>query len=270
MPIINPSGLPDILLNGTLADATQVMANFNYIVAQVNANAQPLGSISGGALVNIQVISTSGTYNKSANANSQLILGVGAGGAGGGQGAFTGPGAAAGSGGRSGAAALIWVPSGLSSASVTIGAGGTGVSGGNGGNGGSSSFGGYLILPGGIGGIVGPGLSGSLVVPPSLSLPSAPSGSATIIWSNQGNASQPGIINNPATAFAAGMGGDSVMGSGGLGDAFEGAVSITGTAGQGFGAGGGGAGTQTVSSSSIPARAGYAGSAAAFIVFEMA
>ncbi|KUY70806.1 tail fiber domain-containing protein [Burkholderia sp. RF4-BP95] len=34
--------LPNTLNNGTTADATQVMADFNYIVTQVNANGQPL------------------------------------------------------------------------------------------------------------------------------------------------------------------------------------------------------------------------------------
>ncbi|QTD88883.1 tail fiber domain-containing protein [Burkholderia anthina] len=34
--------LPSTLVNGTTADATQVMANFNYVLSQVNANAQPL------------------------------------------------------------------------------------------------------------------------------------------------------------------------------------------------------------------------------------
>ncbi|PRF97462.1 hypothetical protein C6Q14_28385 [Burkholderia ambifaria] len=34
--------LPNTLNNGATADATQVMADFNYIVSQVNSNAQPL------------------------------------------------------------------------------------------------------------------------------------------------------------------------------------------------------------------------------------
>lgn len=43
MSIIN--ALPYTLTNGTTADATQVMANFNQIVNNVNANAQAGGSI---------------------------------------------------------------------------------------------------------------------------------------------------------------------------------------------------------------------------------
>ena len=37
--------LPVYLVNGTVADATQVMADLLFIVQQVNANAQPLGFV---------------------------------------------------------------------------------------------------------------------------------------------------------------------------------------------------------------------------------
>lgn len=37
--------LPDNLTNGTTADASQVMADLNFIVNQVNANATPLGTL---------------------------------------------------------------------------------------------------------------------------------------------------------------------------------------------------------------------------------
>ncbi|MBN3809413.1 hypothetical protein [Paraburkholderia sp. Ac-20347] len=37
--------LPDNLQNGTTADASQVMADLNYIVNQVNSNANPLGTL---------------------------------------------------------------------------------------------------------------------------------------------------------------------------------------------------------------------------------
>jgi hypothetical protein len=43
MPIIGT--LPNILMNGTTADASQVMADFNYIVNQVNANGTPTGTL---------------------------------------------------------------------------------------------------------------------------------------------------------------------------------------------------------------------------------
>lgn len=37
--------LPSQLANGTTADATQVMADFNFIVNQVNANGAPIGTL---------------------------------------------------------------------------------------------------------------------------------------------------------------------------------------------------------------------------------
>lgn len=37
--------LPSILSNGTAADATQVMADFNFMVNQINANAAPIGTL---------------------------------------------------------------------------------------------------------------------------------------------------------------------------------------------------------------------------------
>jgi hypothetical protein len=42
--IVGP--LPNNLANGTTADAVPVMGNFNWLVNQVNANAQPLGTVS--------------------------------------------------------------------------------------------------------------------------------------------------------------------------------------------------------------------------------
>jgi hypothetical protein len=43
MPVIGT--LPNNLQNGTTADATQVMADLNFIVNQVNANANPVGTL---------------------------------------------------------------------------------------------------------------------------------------------------------------------------------------------------------------------------------
>jgi hypothetical protein len=46
--------LPVTLTNGTLADATQVMSDFNFIVAQVNANSASLAG--GNAFTGAQTI----------------------------------------------------------------------------------------------------------------------------------------------------------------------------------------------------------------------
>lgn len=260
MPIINPT-LPYILTNGTLADATQVMADFESIISQVNANAVEVGSILSGSLVNLQFLSSSTTYNPSANATKALVFGQGAGAAGGGTEATSSQNVAAGSGGTSGTQALLFIASGLTSQTVTCGAGGTGVSGAAGGNGGSSSFGGYLTLPGGIGGYVGVPGGGSLTANVSASppaLPAAPSGSGNIIFSTQGRTGLAGIaLLNPL----GGGGGNSWFGAGGVGG-----QSGAGSAATGFGAGGAGS-AQTISEG---ASAGYAGTGAAFLVLEFA
>ena len=51
--------LPYTLANGATADASQVMANYNYIVSQVNANAAPTTAYSGGS--NVGLVPTGGT-----------------------------------------------------------------------------------------------------------------------------------------------------------------------------------------------------------------
>jgi hypothetical protein len=62
MPIIG--SLPVTLINGVTADATQVMADFNWILSQVNTNSAPLASLSnylpltGGTLTGALAISS--------------------------------------------------------------------------------------------------------------------------------------------------------------------------------------------------------------------
>lgn len=149
--------LPVTLQNGTTADATQVMADFNFIVNQVNANAVQSGYISPGSLVGIQVFTTIGanTYTPNAAATKAIVKGVGGGGAGGGTQATGANQVAVGGGGASGAYGEIFIASGLTSQTVTIGAGGTPVNGAAGGNGAASSFGTLLSAGGGQGGGVG-------------------------------------------------------------------------------------------------------------------
>lgn len=262
MPIINPT-LPYILTNGTLADATQVMADLAAIISQVNANAVPIGSILSGSFINAQFITTSGTYNPSPNATKALIFGQGAGAAGGGTNSTLSLTTnSAGSGGGSGSRALLFIASGLTSQTVTCGAGGTGVVAANGGNGGSSSFGGYLTLPGGIGGSVGTNGDGgpngvgdvSAVAP---AFPALPSGSGNIIFSTPGNPGTAGLVLlNPR----GGVGGESWFGSGGV-SRFN-----SGSPGTGFGSGGSGA----ANVGNEAAAAGFAGTGAAFLVLEFA
>lgn len=71
--------LPYTLANGATADAAQVMANYNYIVSQVNANAMPIGSIGvsigtslalGGATLGTNVLAATGAASFSSDINS--------------------------------------------------------------------------------------------------------------------------------------------------------------------------------------------------------
>lgn len=67
MPIIGT--LPATLTNGTLADATQVMADFNFIVSQVNANAAAGGT----AFTSIFLLGTSTAAGATATATKLLF-----------------------------------------------------------------------------------------------------------------------------------------------------------------------------------------------------
>lgn len=217
-----------------------------------------------GALLNVQVITASGTYTPTPGAQSAIVVGGGAGGQGGGTGATSSNSVSAGSGGGSGAIAAIYIPRGsLTSQTVTIGAAGAGASAGAAGNsGGQSSFGALLVLPGGTGGKLGNvsgGTSGNGDVGASSpSLPAAPSGTGNIIFSNQGNPGTPGLnLLNPL----GGSGGNSPFGSCGVGGTAGG-----GTAGSGYCSGGAGASQ----GGSQAAAAGFAGSGGIFLVLEFA
>lgn len=264
--------LPANLQNGTNADASQVMADFNFIVNQVNANglataalaAAMLGLPALGSLINIQILTAaSGTYTPSTNAQSAIVAGCGAGGAGGGTTATGSSNCSAGSGGGSGSVGAIWIPSGsLTSESYVCGAAGAGVSGANGGNGGESLFGGLLILPGAFGGNVGgvgggTGNAGNISAGPT-GLAGAPSGTGTFLFATEGEAGSAGLVLlNPL----GGNGGNSPFGSGG-----PGSTPGSGLPGQGYGSGGSG----SARGASAAASAGLNGAPGLILVFEFA
>lgn len=69
--------LPDNLANGTTADASQVMADLNFIVNQVNANACPLGTLtapSGTAMAFQQATAPTGWVAQTGMAYSDAVL----------------------------------------------------------------------------------------------------------------------------------------------------------------------------------------------------
>jgi hypothetical protein len=191
---VNGLGAKPVVKNGAVALAVgDLAAGQVFEVTYDGTNFQISGSTGGrGSLLNIQRITATGTYTPTPGANAARVRGAGSGGAGGGGGAAASAQTAGGGGASSGAYAEIWIPSGLTSQTVTIGAAGAAVTGGNGGAGQQCSFGALLILPGGPGGIAGIA-STSPTFAGNNGLAAAPSGSGTFIVSSQGQTGQVGI-----------------------------------------------------------------------------
>jgi hypothetical protein len=203
------------LAPGDLAAGQQFDVTFD------GTNFQLSGGAGGrGGLLNVQVITASGTYTPTAGATSAIVYGKASGGAAGAvQATTTGQTAGSGAGG-SGASGVIRIPPGsLTSQTVTIGAAGVGTSG-TGGAGQTCSFGSLMVLPGGTGGFPGVATSGALVVTQNSPSTSLPSGSGQFLFSAGGESGNPGFsgagcINggNPIN----GMFGPGGYGSGGYG-----------------------------------------------------
>ncbi|WP_322040102.1 hypothetical protein [Burkholderia diffusa] len=266
--------LPANLQNGTTADASQVMADLNFIVNQVNANGMPIGTISVGALVGIQIIPATGPYTANANAKRGVIDICGGAGAGGGAQASSGLNTA-GSGGGAAASARIWIPSNLQSYSgtiVTIGAGGTGVAANNGNAGGATTFGALISCGGGVGGIAGL-TAGPTIAAPNNATP-AFSSSLIVLSSQIGDYGSPASFTGASNSWSmGGKGGSSPFGSGGVGECVTNAATPTvqaGSNGTGYGAGGGGAAVTIASSVQYGVTAGFNGSSGIFIIYEFA
>jgi hypothetical protein len=181
-------------------------------------NFQVSGSTGGrGSLLNIQKITASGTYTPTPGATAARVRGAGSGGAGGGGAATGASQTSAGAGGASGSYGEIWIASGLSAQTVTIGAGGVPVSGNIGGAGQQCSFGTLLVLPGGPGGMSTLASTSAVFAGPN-GLAAAPSGSGTFLTSSNGQAGQIGV--GGISAPIGGYGGQTPLGSlgqGGLG-----------------------------------------------------
>lgn len=218
-----------------------------------------------GRLLNVQVITSSGTYTQTPG-TTKVIVEVQAPGGGGGGAAATSTGqSAVGSGGGSGAYAKVLVTSGFNGATVTIGAAGTGgTAGANAGTtGGTTSFGSFVSCPGGVGGsggvaVTGPAFENNAGV--GGAVPTI-SGAMTIV-SIGGTAAAPGVIVVAGGQSNSGQGGSSQYGAGGRALI---ASSLAGAVGTGFGAGGGGGAN---SSPSSPAVAGGNAAGAVVIVWE--
>ncbi|SAL25579.1 hypothetical protein [Caballeronia telluris] len=174
-----------------------------------------------GRLLGIQVFTASsaytpGTYN-GITATKARVRAIGAGGAGGGAAASGASTVSIGAGGCAGAYGELLVTSGLSSQTVTIGAGGTGVSGGSTGNaGGSTSFGALMVCGGGPGGVSsGAAAAAPIIATPGTGSPAAVTGSGTLIVVGRGALGGMGLAINASAAFISGQGANSQWGQGG-------------------------------------------------------
>ncbi|WP_217647955.1 glycine-rich domain-containing protein, partial [Citrobacter freundii] len=188
-----------------------------------------------GRLINVRVITASGTYTPSAGTKSVVAEIQGGGGAGGGSLGSVPTQASAGTGGNAGAYILHRFTTPPSGITVTIGAGGMGVPGANGNPGGNTSFG-SLTAPGGAGGIYY-----APQTPPLFSFNNSSSVTPTggNLVNKAGQRGDPATVTSPLYG-GSGDGGESLLGGGGDGRGVV-AVSSNGNTATGYGAGGGGA-----------------------------
>ncbi|MDE7915318.1 hypothetical protein [Enterobacter kobei] len=227
-----------------------------------------------GRLLNIQVFTASGTYTPTSGTKKIRVKAQGAGGGGGGAAASTTSGTLAaghgGSAGTYGETGIIDATS-ISTVSVTVGIGGTSSAGANGIAGGQSSFGSYIVAPGGAAGALGASSTSTFSLVPDLSPTSDCSGTNVLInIPGEGGLGQISFATGTAGGTTStgtskgGHGGSSFMGKGG------GAFVNNTTPSAGSGYGGGGAGGNTSFLNGTTAVAGSSGSSGIVIVEEYA
>jgi len=248
---ISDSASVDVLDDGSTAT---ILANLK----------KGMTALTPGRLLNVRIFTASGPYIPTQGTAKIKVRQVGGGGAGGGTAT---PGAnqiASGNGGNGGSyGESLLMPVPTSSVTVNIGSGGVGVVGVNGAAGGTTSFGTYLVSPGGAGGNSGFATS----VASSLSSDNASGANSTgsaLLFSVPGNAGSGAFnISLASNSIKSGRGGDSKFGAGGGGTNAE----TTPKPGTGYGAGGSGnAAGQTAGAS----YAGAAGTAGIVIIEEYA
>lgn len=250
-----------------ISDSASVDVLDDGATATILANLKKgMTALTPGRLLNVRVFTASGTYTPSPGTGKIKVRQVGGGGAGGGTAT---PGAnqiASGNGGNGGSygeTGLITAPTSAVAVAVQVGAGGAGVIGANGGAGGTTSFGAYLVSPGGTGGVFGAATTQAN----SLASDNANSGASTgtaLLLSVPGNGGSGAFnISLASNSIKSGKGGDSRFGSGGGGTN----ANDTPKPGTGYGAGGSGnAAGQTAGAS----YAGAAGTGGIVIIEEYA
>lgn len=231
------------------------------------SSADPIFGYPTGTLNGVRVFTSSTTYTPTAGTNSIIVRAVGGGGGGGGVAAQAASQSAAGGSGQAGAYAEVYLTSGFSGVSITIGSAGTGAAAGAnaGGNGGTTSFGSIISCPGGSGGNAGGssgnggGFSGGVT-----SATGAPTiSSGTAIVSKAGDTPAVGIAGlNSGSGAMSPPGASSPLGKGG--GSVASVASAAGLAASGFGAAGSGA----AAGNGGAAAAGGSGTAGEVIIME--
>lgn len=216
------------------------------------------GSATGRILIGTQVFLNSSFWSRPTGCNAVFAIVQAGGGGGGGNNATGGSTFSVGSGGGAGGEGQDFITSGLgSSETVTVGAGGTGSLGGAGSGGSTSSFGIHVSASGGAGGIAGiagttTGATGGLGGTSTNGLIPTTAQAGGLGWGS-----------NLAGMGAAGQGGSSRYGGGGVGRTF-GIPGQAGDNGTGRGAGGGGSGSNV----NEGARAGGNGTIGFVMTFD--
>lgn len=253
----------------TKLDGIEVAATADQTKIDIDGlgiSAASLSDTASGALIDVQIFISTGTWTKPGGTQSAEAWATGGGAGGGGADGTTGSAVSCGGGGGGGGCAYKHITSGLgTNEAVTVGTGGGGgsTSGGNGGTGNSSSFGSHVT---GNGGGAGPGLL-STKATASVGGGDGGSGTAADGFVHSGHSGTGGNILSIVGLYygAAGTGGASGGGFGGggagvsLNDVSSGG--ITGKAGTTYGGGGGGG-----IASSTTGRAGGAGADGIVIV----
>ncbi len=222
-----------------------------------------------GALNNVVVLTSSGTYTPSAGTKSILVKIVGGGGGGGGVAATVSASiedALAGGGGGAGGYCEYYVASVAASYPVTVGAAGTGgVAGANPGSaGGSSTFNGTVSAGGGSG---GGGCTATVGIFYNAGGAGGTAGGGTV--NIPGNSGSNGVIyvNSSSPAACSGIGGSGPLGQGGVSPYIVN-LSKAGNSGTGYGSGGSGAISTWTSGGNNGAQAGGNGTSGVIIVYE--
>jgi hypothetical protein len=215
-----------------------------------------------GRLLNVQVFTSSGTYTPTNGTNAIIVEVQGAGGAGGGTPSTNASQFSSTTGGGAGGYARVRYTSGITTQTVTIGAGGVGSAGAMGGTGGTTSFGSLISSPGGVGGPVGvAGTSDTNVGGGAGGAVATISGGTDLFAQKGANAPTFQVIALTATSGnIAGVGANSFLSQGGTSPG----TNSNGVAAYGFGSGGSG----SAASSSQGTFAGGPGGGAIITVYE--